>query len=202
MACVQKIFSVWVVLAIFLSATANAFSFDYKKSFQGPNDSPVASSGSGQVKVRFINTKSGQDVVIGANVGENLLQVADKAGVHVPRSCRSDTCGPALLTCRTLEPLSTRTLRWTTNRWVPDHPRLCLQGGAPGGMGELRGGRRLPQQPAGQGALGRRQSALGELQPHGALQPRLGAELHGGARGVPGLQAEEGARQGRGHAGA
>jgi len=139
MACVQKIFSVWVVLAIFLSATANAFSFDYKKSFQGPNDSPVASSGSGQVKVRFVNTKSGQDVVIGANVGENLLQVADKAGVHVPRSCRSDTCGTCTVDMQDPGAAQYTDTAGMTNRAGYQTIRACVSKVVPppGGMGEL-----------------------------------------------------------------
>lgn len=45
------------------------------------------------VPVRFINTPNGKDVEARAFTGANLLRVADKAGVEIPRGCLSGLCG-------------------------------------------------------------------------------------------------------------
>jgi 2Fe-2S iron-sulfur cluster binding domain len=47
----------------------------------------------GEVVVRFKNTPDGVDVLTPANPGENLLTLADSAGVTIPRGCQSGLCG-------------------------------------------------------------------------------------------------------------
>jgi ferredoxin len=46
-----------------------------------------------KVTVRFINTPGGEDILVDAKQGENLLRVGDAVGVHIPRGCRSGLCG-------------------------------------------------------------------------------------------------------------
>ena len=60
--------------------------------------------------VRFINTPMGKDVVAEAEVGSNLLNVADKCGIHLPRACRTGLCGSC--TCEVQDPEAIKT---TTN---------------------------------------------------------------------------------------
>jgi hypothetical protein len=57
--------------------------------------SAAAASGlaPGEVLVRFVNTPQGEDVLVPALPGDNLLNVGDGAGVHIPRGCRSGLCG-------------------------------------------------------------------------------------------------------------
>lgn len=50
-----------------------------------------------EVVVRFINVPGEREVVATASAGENLLNVSDNAGVHIPRGCKSGLCG----TCTT-----------------------------------------------------------------------------------------------------
>jgi ferredoxin len=54
------------------------------------------------ITVRFINTLQGQDVVVKAPLGENLLFVGDNAGVKLPRACRTGLCGSC--TCEVKDP--------------------------------------------------------------------------------------------------
>jgi ferredoxin len=55
-----------------------------------------------EITVRFINTISGKDVVVKAKEGENLLFLGDKAGVSLPRACRTGLCGSC--TCELQDP--------------------------------------------------------------------------------------------------
>jgi len=45
------------------------------------------------IPIRFINTPGGEDVVTEAPEGAILLYVADKAGVHISRGCKTGICG-------------------------------------------------------------------------------------------------------------
>jgi ferredoxin len=54
------------------------------------------------IPVRFINTPSGEDVVVGARPGEVLLNVADKGGVAMARGCKTGLCGAC--TCDLKDP--------------------------------------------------------------------------------------------------
>lgn len=56
-------------------------------------ESPHAGLAEDEVLVRFINTPGGEDVLVPATPGDNLLNVGDSAGVHIPRGCRSGLCG-------------------------------------------------------------------------------------------------------------
>ena len=48
----------------------------------------------GKVTVRFINyNRAGETAVKHVDKGTNVLNVADSAGVHIPRNCRSGLCG-------------------------------------------------------------------------------------------------------------
>jgi ferredoxin len=60
------------------------------------------------IRVRFINTVSGKDVVVD-NVprGSNLLAIGDNAGVKLPRACRTGLCGSC--TCEVKDPLAIAT---------------------------------------------------------------------------------------------
>jgi len=55
-----------------------------------------------KITVRFINTPSGKDVVTSVEAGSNLLAVGDKAGVVLPRACRTGLCGSC--TCEMQDP--------------------------------------------------------------------------------------------------
>lgn len=60
------------------------------------------------IKVRFINTVSGKDVVVeDVPIGSNLLAVGDSAGVKLPRACRTGLCGSC--TCEVKDPLAIAT---------------------------------------------------------------------------------------------
>jgi len=59
------------------------------------------------LKVRFINTPTGKDVVIEAEVGSNLLNVADKCGINLPRECSTGLCGSC--TCEVQDPEAIKT---------------------------------------------------------------------------------------------
>jgi len=54
------------------------------------------------VTVRFINNLSGKDVVTEAEEGTILLAVGDRAGVKLPRACRTGLCGSC--TCEVQDP--------------------------------------------------------------------------------------------------
>jgi len=57
--------------------------------------------------VRFINTPTGKDVVTQAEVGSNLLNVADTCGINLPRACRTGLCGSC--TCEVQDPEAIKT---------------------------------------------------------------------------------------------
>ena len=54
------------------------------------------------VNVRFINTRSGKDVITNVPLGANLLTVGDQAGISLPRACRTGLCGSC--TCEVKDP--------------------------------------------------------------------------------------------------
>lgn len=54
------------------------------------------------VTVRFINNLSGKDVITEAEEGTILLAVGDRAGVKLPRACRTGLCGSC--TCEVQDP--------------------------------------------------------------------------------------------------
>jgi 2Fe-2S iron-sulfur cluster binding domain len=58
-----------------------------------PAAQPAYDLAPGEVVVRFKNTPDGVDVLTPANPGENLLKLADSAGVTIPRGCQSGLCG-------------------------------------------------------------------------------------------------------------
>ncbi|PXF46420.1 hypothetical protein BWQ96_03814 [Gracilariopsis chorda] len=58
-----------------------------------PSEQPPYQLMPGEIAVRFINTPSGNEVIAAANVGDNLLNVSDSVGVHIPRACQSGLCG-------------------------------------------------------------------------------------------------------------
>ena len=87
------------------------------------------------VTVRFVNTISGEDVVVrDVQQGQNLMFLGDSAGVKIPRACRTGLCGTC--TCEVITPGS-----------IPTHPteregftmiRACsAQCYAPEGMDEM-----------------------------------------------------------------
>lgn len=57
--------------------------------------------------LRFINTPSGKDVVTQVEYGSNLLLEGDRAGVKLPRACRTGLCGSC--TCELQDPLAIAT---------------------------------------------------------------------------------------------
>lgn len=59
------------------------------------------------VKVRFINTVNGKDIVVDVEEGSNLLFVGDEAGVKLPRACRTGLCGSC--TCEIKDPAAIKT---------------------------------------------------------------------------------------------
>ena len=53
-----------------------------------------ADGGDDKVTVRFVNyNRSGETVKKQVSKGMNVLNVADDAGVQIPRNCRSGLCG-------------------------------------------------------------------------------------------------------------
>mmetsp|Transcript_14797 Transcript_14797/g.19403 ORF Transcript_14797/g.19403 Transcript_14797/m.19403 type:complete len:269 (-) Transcript_14797:183-989(-) len=92
----------------------------------------------GEVNVRFVNTKSGMDIVQKAIQGDNLLQIADRAGVHIPRSCRADTCGTCTVDMKDPNAAIYTDAKGMTNR--PGHQtiRACVaKVVVPDGMDEM-----------------------------------------------------------------
>jgi hypothetical protein len=67
-----------------------------------PGDIEEEPSTPATIKVRFINTIDGKDVIANANAGDNLLNVGDKVGVKLPRACRTGLC--ASCTCDVQDP--------------------------------------------------------------------------------------------------
>jgi ferredoxin len=59
------------------------------------------------ITVRFINNISGKDVVTEAEEGSILLAVGDRAGVKLPRACRTGLCGSC--TCELQDPAAIAT---------------------------------------------------------------------------------------------
>jgi ferredoxin len=60
------------------------------------------------IRVRFINTATGKDVVVeNVPAGSNLLAVGDNAGVRLPRACRTGLCGSC--TCDLKDPAAIAT---------------------------------------------------------------------------------------------
>jgi len=56
-----------------------------------------------KITVRFINTPSGEDVVVkDVDEGQNLLFIGDHAGVKIPRACRNGLCGTCI--CQVQDP--------------------------------------------------------------------------------------------------
>lgn len=49
------------------------------------------------VRVRFVNTPTGQDVVTDAPIGANLLNLGDEVGLKIPRACRNGLCGSCVV---------------------------------------------------------------------------------------------------------
>ncbi|EME32247.1 hypothetical protein Gasu2_39140 [Galdieria sulphuraria] len=47
----------------------------------------------GEIAVRFINTPTGEDIVVAAKPSENLMDVADSVGLKIPRYCETGVCG-------------------------------------------------------------------------------------------------------------
>ncbi|GJQ09419.1 hypothetical protein GpartN1_g1210.t1 [Galdieria partita] len=47
----------------------------------------------GEIAVRFINTPTGEDIVVAARPTENLMDVADSVGLKIPRYCETGVCG-------------------------------------------------------------------------------------------------------------
>jgi ferredoxin len=54
------------------------------------------------ITVRFVNNLTGKDITIETEEGKNLLAVGDKAGVKLPRACRTGLCGSC--TCEVEDP--------------------------------------------------------------------------------------------------
>lgn len=86
------------------------------------------------VRVRFINTPSGQDVVGDAPIGANLLNFGDEVGVKLPRACRNGLCGSCI--CDVVENGAMRTIKACNTKLAeaPDGGELVvdvyrLQGG-------------------------------------------------------------------------
>jgi ferredoxin len=77
---------------------------DWLQGSEGPNAEQIPST----ITVRFINTVNGKDVVVDdVPMGSNLLAVGDKAGVKLPRACRTGLCGSC--TCDVKDPLAIAT---------------------------------------------------------------------------------------------
>lgn len=58
--------------------------------------------------VRFINTPTGEDVVVNSVLaGTNLLALGDENGVKLPRACRTGLCGSC--TCEVKDPAAIQT---------------------------------------------------------------------------------------------
>eukprot|EP01038_Epipyxis_sp_PR26KG_P012991 gene12991-17420_t len=69
-----------------------------------PDDLPPIAT----LKVKFINTPNGKDVIVDdVPFGSNLMAVGDKAGVVLPRACRTGLCGSC--TCDLQDPIAIAT---------------------------------------------------------------------------------------------
>lgn len=85
--------------------------------------------------VRFINTPTGEDVVVN-NVlaGSNLLALGDENGIKLPRACRTGLCGSC--TCEVMDPAAIQTD--TNPRAGFATIRACsTKCGLPSGMSEM-----------------------------------------------------------------
>lgn len=47
----------------------------------------------GEIAVRFINTPTGEDIIVTARPTENVMDVADSVGIKIPRYCETGVCG-------------------------------------------------------------------------------------------------------------
>ncbi|KAJ8610486.1 hypothetical protein CTAYLR_007761 [Chrysophaeum taylorii] len=56
----------------------------------------TALSAPSEIRVRFVNTPDGKDVIAKASAGDILINVGDAAGVRVPRACRNGLCRSCL----------------------------------------------------------------------------------------------------------
>ena len=65
-----------------------------KTSIRTTKNTPLFAEGDEKVTVRFVNYNSqGETTVKQVDKGDNILNVADSAGVYIPRNCRSGLCG-------------------------------------------------------------------------------------------------------------
>jgi ferredoxin len=98
--------------ASFRSITTHSQIFSSSRHFAVPQwlqGGDLAESVSLQtLTVKFINTPSGEDVIVENVVeGVNLLALGDEHGVKLPRACRTGLCGSC--TCEVMDPAAIQT---------------------------------------------------------------------------------------------